>query len=128
VAVDATGCPVIAEIADRMALEGVEFKLNSAELTASSTTTLDKVVEALQAYPNDTIEVAGYTDSSGNDEYNRELSQRRAESVRQYLIMKGIAPSRITAVGYGEENPIADNATREGRARNRRVEIVRTNP
>jgi outer membrane protein OmpA-like peptidoglycan-associated protein len=70
--------------------------------------------------------VGGYTDSSGSAELNRDISRQRAESVRQYLLMRGIDESRVTAVGYGEDYPIADNATAEGRAANRRVEIKRT--
>jgi outer membrane protein OmpA-like peptidoglycan-associated protein len=70
------------------------------------------------------IEVAGHTDSRGSDAYNIKLSQRRAEAVRDYLISKGIAADRLSAKGYGESQPVADNATDEGRFKNRRVELV----
>ena len=69
------------------------------------------------------VEVAGHTDWEGDDVYNMDLSQRRVDSVRQWLIGKGVAPERLTAKGYGESKPIASNATEEGRAENRRVEF-----
>jgi len=69
--------------------------------------------------------VAGHTDSSGNDMLNMELSQSRAESVVEYLVSAGIARERMKAKGYGESRPVADNATAEGRAKNRRVELKR---
>jgi OmpA-OmpF porin, OOP family len=66
----------------------------------------------------------GYTDSIGSDAYNEKLSQRRAEAVKQYLVQKGVDPSRIAVRGLGKTNPVATNATAEGRAENRRVEII----
>jgi len=126
VAVDANGCPIAEEIVATVVLEGVTFKTGSAELTPESAARLDKTVESAKAYPEITIEVGGHTDSQGAAEANQKLSQERAESVRNYLIVKGIAAERITAVGYGEDYPIADNATAAGRAANRRVEIKRT--
>jgi OOP family OmpA-OmpF porin len=71
------------------------------------------------------VEVAGHTDSRGNDSYNLKLSQRRAESVRDYLISMGIESSRLTARGYGESQPVATNSTEGGRAQNRRVVLRR---
>ena len=81
---------------------------------------------SLHAWPEATIEIQGHTDSSGSADLNRALSMLRAEAVREYLIGKGIDPARMTAVGYGEDLPIGDNATAEGRAMNRRVELIRT--
>ncbi len=130
VKVDATGCPVAemkTEVGGVLILEGVNFATGSAELTPTSSVTLDKVAESLNAWPDVTIEVGGHTDSSGNDAANKKLSQDRADAVRQYLIGKGVAGTRITAVGYGEEKPIADNATKDGKAKNRRVELTRKN-
>jgi outer membrane protein OmpA-like peptidoglycan-associated protein len=124
--VDAQGCPIVEEIREDLVLEGVTFKLGSADLTDESAAVLDEVAESLKAWPEVSIEIGGYTDSSGPAELNRDLSQQRADSVRNYLVSQGVAPSRITAVGYGEDNPIASNATSEGRAMNRRVEIKRT--
>ncbi len=86
---------------------------------------LDSVAKALtEQDPNSTIVVEGYTDSQGGASYNQELSQRRAGSVREYLISHGLAADRVTAQGFGPNSPIADNASPEGRANNRRVEIV----
>lgn len=127
VKVDANGCPVVAEIKQSLVLEGVSFALNSAELTPESFAVLDKVVESLQAYPEVRIEVQGHTDSTGSAAYNLDISSRRAAAVKTYLEIHGIAPDRLTAVGYGEDLPIADNSTREGRALNRRVELARIN-
>ena len=73
-----------------------------------------------------TIEIGGHTDSKGSNRYNQKLSQQRVEAVRSYLVNKGVDPSRMTAVGYGEEMPIDTNRTAEGRANNRRVEFIRT--
>ena len=73
------------------------------------------------------VEIAGHTDSVGTDEYNMGLSLRRAESVRNYLVDKGIPADRLTIRGYGESQPVADNATAEGRFQNRRVELIRQN-
>jgi OOP family OmpA-OmpF porin len=73
--------------------------------------------------PEVTVEIAGHTDSVGNATYNRELSERRANSVRKFFLDNGVAASRLKAVGYGEQQPIADNLTEAGRARNRRVEL-----
>ncbi|MGO8992141.1 MAG: OmpA family protein [Polyangiaceae bacterium] len=88
---------------------------------------LDSVAKALtEQDPNSTIVVEGYTDSQGGASYNQELSQRRAASVRQYLISHGLAADRVTAQGFGLNSPIADNSSPEGRANNRRVEIVVT--
>ncbi len=109
-----------------LVLEGVNFKTGSAELTPESNALLDRVARSLLANPEVTVEVRGHTDSVGAAEANRSLSQRRAVSVRDYLVAQGVTPQRLTAVGYGEDRPIADNASAEGRARNRRVELHRT--
>ncbi len=127
VEVDADGCPVAAEIREDLVLEGVNFKLGSAELTPESADQLDEVAESLRAWPEVRVEVAGYTDSSGPDELNRRLSQERADSVRNYLVARGIDPDRVVANGYGEQDPVASNETSEGRAQNRRVELRRLN-
>ena len=105
----------------------MNFKTGSAELDPASTAVLDGVAESLQAWPDVKIEVGGHTDSVGSAAKNRTLSQARADTVRNYLIGKGIAADRITAKGYGPDKPIADNATADGKAKNRRVEITRTN-
>jgi OOP family OmpA-OmpF porin len=78
----------------------------------------------MEAYPNLKIEVNGYTDALGSESGNLKLSQKRAKSVRDYLTSKGVAIDRIKAQGFGEQNPVADNGTPEGRQKNRRIEIV----
>lgn len=118
--VDSDGCAIAEQT---ITLEDIHFEFNSAKLTPAATTSLNKVVKALSSQPDSRVEVAGHTDSRGNDAYNLRLSDRRAKSVRQYLIDRGIAASRITAKGYGEQQPVADNATDAGRAKNRRVEL-----
>ncbi len=124
--VDAAGCPLVAELKEDVVLEGVTFASGNAELKASSFEILDKVVESMLAWPDVTFEIQGHTDNTGSKSLNRRLSQDRAESVMAYLKMKGVAARRMTAVGYGEDTPAATNATSEGRAINRRVELVRT--
>ena len=85
--------------------------------------TNEVIAQSLNNYPETRIQVNGYTDSTGNDAHNQELSQRRANSVAQYLISQGVSSSRIVANGFGSSNPIASNATPEGRQANRRVEV-----
>lgn len=125
--VDNVGCPVAYKIEKELVLVGVTFAVNSAALTSSDKKELDKVVESLKALPHVKLEVAGYTDISGNREKNIDLSRRRAESVRDYFIEKGISPDRLVAKGYGPDNPRYDNSTAEGRKKNRRVELHRLN-
>ena len=119
--VDRKGCPVTSGFV----LKGVNFKSDSAKLTNPSKKILDEVAATLAAANNDgiTVEVSGHTDSQGNDDYNLKLSEQRAESVRQYLIGKGINATRLRAAGYGETQPLADNDTQDGRLENRRVEF-----
>ena len=103
----------------------VLFASNKSELLPSAQRKLGDVANALsQQDPKSTMVVEGHADSQGADEFNQTLSQKRAESVRAYLITKGISAERLTAQGFGETRPIADNASAEGRANNRRVEIV----
>jgi outer membrane protein OmpA-like peptidoglycan-associated protein len=108
---------------ENMTLKGVNFKTGSAELTAASLPLLNDAAGALKRHPDITIEVGGHTDSVGGAKTNKELSQKRAASVMEYLISKGIDSDKITAKGYGEEVPIANNRTENGRASNRRVEL-----
>lgn len=102
----------------------VLFELDQSKLMTIAETRLDQVAEVLLAERNAEIVVHGHTDSQGKEGYNKELSQRRAESVANYLVTKGIAQDRIKAVGKGESEPVASNKTPEGRANNRRVEII----
>lgn len=104
-------------------LEGVNFASGSADLLPESIDVLLELAFTLQENPERRIEVRGHTDSTGSPAVNLDLSQRRAQAVRDALIDMGIDPGRITAVGYGQDFPIADNSTRAGRAKNRRVEV-----
>ena len=100
------------------------FALNSTTLKPESAAKLDNLVAFLNEYPQANVDVIGYTDTSGPAAYNQKVSEKRAESVANALVEKGIDASRIHARGEGENNPIASNETREGREQNRRVEIV----
>jgi OOP family OmpA-OmpF porin len=104
----------------------VQFELNSAELTAAGKATLDEMAGNLARLKFISGTVTGHTDSTGTDAYNQSLSERRAQTVARYLEGKGIAAGRLSASGAGESKPIADNATSEGRAKNRRVVLRRT--
>jgi len=124
--VDASGCPVVFEEGKReLVLEGVHFETAQATLLPESQTILDRVAASLAAYPDLKVEVAGYTDSRGSRAVNVRLSQARAQTVVDYLVGKGLAAGRLMAKGYGPDKPIGDNATEEGRARNRRVELLK---
>ena len=107
-----------------MILKKVYFKTASAKILKKSYPLLDVVVTTLKNNPDIKVVVEGHTDDRGSAEYNKKLSQRRAESVMKYLIKKGISEDRLFAKGYGEEKPIASNKTKEGREKNRRVEFT----
>jgi outer membrane protein OmpA-like peptidoglycan-associated protein len=102
---------------------GVKFATNQSSLNASSQATLDKLLNVMNEYQGTEVLVAGHTDSQGADDYNLELSRKRATSVRDYLSTHGIAGDRIAMTYSGETSPKATNETAEGRAQNRRVEI-----
>jgi hypothetical protein len=85
---------------------------------------LAKVSGILLAYPNLKVQVEGYTDNIGTDEYSQKLSEQRADAVREFLVAQSVADANITAQGYGKSDPIADNSSNSGRAQNRRVELV----
>lgn len=112
----------------RAELVGVTFKVGSAELVPSSLKTLNASIEGLKRNAKAKVEIEGHTSSDGSDELNQKLSEDRANSVRNYMISKGIAADRVTAVGYGPTRPKADNATESGRKANRRIEIKVLNP
>ncbi|WP_300272329.1 OmpA family protein [Halomonas sp.] len=102
----------------------VTFAFDSAELRPGAEYELNEVAATLNNNPEVRVTIAGHTDSIGSNEYNLGLSERRAESVRDYLVSQGVADGRMRTVGYGEERPVATNETDEGRAMNRRVEIM----
>lgn len=99
------------------------FDTDSAALRSASRATLQQVAQNVAQYPDEVVDVEGHTDSTGSDDHNMALSQRRADSVRGYLVDQGIPASRVTARGYGESSPKSTNDTPEGRQLNRRVEI-----
>jgi outer membrane protein OmpA-like peptidoglycan-associated protein len=107
-----------------MNLSDVLFDFNKYTLKPEAREKLAKVSGILLAYPDLKVQVEGYTDNIGTDEYNQELSEKRADSVRDYLVSQNVPGNNITAQGYGKRDPIADNATSSGRAQNRRVELV----
>lgn len=117
--VDDKGC----EIAGVIALKGVNFPTNSAKLTPDSLAVLDEAAATLAKHSDIKAEVAGHTDNRGVAAKNKKLSQQRAEAVMHYLVSKGVNAANLTAKGYGQEDPVADNKTEEGRAANRRVEL-----
>ena len=104
----------------------ITFKTDSADLNSSFFSVLDSVSLVLKEYEKTIVEVAGHTDSTGTDQYNQALSQRRAQTVATYLTGKGILDQRIITVGAGEGHPVASNDTPEGRQLNRRVELTLT--
>ena len=105
-------------------LGDVLFAFNKADLSAQAAPRLDKLANFLKQFPERKLLIEGYTDSVGSDSYNQELSERRAQAVRDALVQRGVDTSRITARGYGKSYPVAENGSPEGRAMNRRVEIV----
>jgi outer membrane protein OmpA-like peptidoglycan-associated protein len=100
------------------------FGFDSVEVTREAQAVLDEQVVGLEKDPKLRLVITGHTDSIGAEEYNQGLSERRAEAAKGYLVSKGVASGRLKALGYGETHPIATNATREGRAQNRRVELI----
>jgi len=111
-----------------LTLGDVLFDVDEATLKAGATQSLARLVRFLKEYPDRQVLVEGHTDSTGTEQYNLGLSQRRADSVVQFLTLNGVAPERAIATGYGKAYPVASNETAEGRQRNRRVEIVILDP
>jgi outer membrane protein OmpA-like peptidoglycan-associated protein len=103
--------------------DGVTFDVGSATLKPQFRDTLDKIAASMKLYPDSLIDVYGHTDSTGSDAFNQNLSETRARTVADYLSMRGVASARIRSHGFGETMPVATNATDDGRAKNRRVEI-----
>ncbi len=116
VAVDKHGCPIIINL-------NINFDFDSAKIKPEFLPKIKEVVEFLKANPAYKAEIQGHTDSIGSAAYNKKLSLKRAKAVYEVMVKMGIDPNRLTYAGYGEERPIADNSTREGRAKNRRVEV-----
>lgn len=137
VGVDASGCPLpppppprktaalFTETKKTLVLEGVTFETASAKLTPDSQRILDRVAESLVEWTEIRVEVGGHTDDRGAAAFNQKLSESRANAVRDYLASRGVDRSRMTAKGFGEASPVADNKTEAGRKQNRRVELTR---
>lgn len=120
------GCPEV-KAEDKkevdIAAQGIFFETNSAVIKSASFKNLDKIVEILNLKPTYKVDIEGHTDNSGSSESNLVLSQQRADACKQYLKDKGISDARINSKGYGDTRPTSDNATAEGRAKNRRTEF-----
>ena len=123
---DSDGCPDEIPVEVKKftgSIKGINFTSGRSAIQPSSFAVLDAAVKVLKEYPDLKVEIGGHTDSSGSAKGNQRLSQKRAESVQVYLIEHGIDADRLTAVGYGESDPVASNRTRAGRAENRRIEF-----
>ena len=112
--VDARGCWVI---------EGLQFETGKSTIKRNSYQEMENVLVVMKANPDVKLEIQGYTDNKGSAEKNKELSEKRAHAVMRYFLSKGIKKNRLTAKGFGIENPVASNDTPEGCAKNRRVEL-----
>ena len=137
VKVDKDGCPppVVEEVKPQPRVEKeiiekgrttlkVLFDTNKSVIKKGYFADADALADVMKQYPDLNVTIEGHTDNVGKDAYNKKLSQRRADAVKAYLVKKGIDANRLTAIGYGEERPIADNATKAGKAENRRVEAA----
>lgn len=109
-------------------LGDVLFETGRSELRGNSTANLSKLTAFLQRYPDRSVTIEGHTDSTGSDDSNMSLSQRRADAVRNYLLTQGVTSSRLSAYGKGESSPVGSNDSTSGRQLNRRVEVIITNP
>lgn len=107
-------------------IEGVNFKTDKADLTEGAQLILDEVVTTLKEFPEVTLDIQGHTDSDASDAYNIDLSRRRATSVKNYLVEHGIDANRLTTSWYGERRPLVPNTTPANKAKNRRIEFIRT--
>jgi len=122
--VDSTGCTImVIEKGAKLVLDGIVFKTGSAVIAPVSAPLLARAAVALSKAPTVTVEIAGFTDNKGKEATNKKLSQKRAESVKAYLVKLGAKAKQLTAVGYGSAQPAADNKTEAGRAQNRRIEF-----
>src|SRR5512134_2472377 len=110
-------------VEERIVLRGVNFDFDKSDIRPDAAVILDEAASILNANPGRSVSVAGHTDSVGTDAYNQGLSERRAASVKDYLVGQGVDASRLSTSGFGESNPIASNDTADGRALNRRVEL-----
>jgi OOP family OmpA-OmpF porin len=128
--VEPIGCPsnplVVVTDCEVKITQQIHFEFNKDKIRPESFPVLDAVVEVLNKNPDIKLEVQGHTDNKGGAAYNKNLSNRRAASVKTYLVTHGITPARLTSLGYGFDRPIVDNSTEQNRALNRRVQFIRT--
>jgi len=115
--------PETSPVKEKIVLRGVNFDFDSAQVRGDAAVILDEAVEILQRNPERQVVIEGHTDWTGPEEYNQQLSENRAEAVKSYMVENGVEEERLSVVGYGETQPVAPNDTRDGRARNRRVEM-----
>ncbi len=121
--VDARNTQIFLQTLSRIDLSAVSFQAGSTSIAGGSTESLDQVAKLLQDNPDKRIRIEGHTDDTGPASVNLRLSQERAQAVARYLESRNVSPAQLIAKGYGSSQPIADNATESGRARNRRIEI-----
>ena len=120
------GCPELKREVKTLlekAMQGIEFETGKSTILPSSYPLLDQIAQTFIDNPSYIIEVQGHTDNVGDPESNMKLSQDRADAVLLYLVKKGVSSDRLTSVGYGQEQPIADNSTKAGKQKNRRVQF-----
>jgi OOP family OmpA-OmpF porin len=122
ITVDDRGCPVKDEVV--LTVDRLGFAFDSAALDADSRAALDAAVAVIKSHSAVKLDVVGYTDSTGPEAYNQKLSERRAQAAVDYLVSRGVDADMLRAVGRGEADPVASNDSKDGRARNRRVELV----
>ena len=120
------GCPEVKREVRQLlekAMQGIEFEAGKATIKAKSFPLLDEIAAIFIENSDYIIEVQGHTDNTGKAEMNKTISEKRAQAVKDYMVKKGVDASRMTAIGYGQDQPIADNNTKAGRQKNRRVEF-----
>jgi outer membrane protein OmpA-like peptidoglycan-associated protein len=115
--------PPVEPVKEKIVLRGVNFDFDRAEIRGDASVILDEAVEILKRNPDRQVVIEGHTDWTGPEEYNQQLSQSRAEAVKKYMVENGVEEARLSTAGFGETQPIAPNDTRDGRDRNRRVEM-----
>jgi outer membrane protein OmpA-like peptidoglycan-associated protein len=121
------GCPIVKEAVKKVfekALQGIQFETGKATIKPTSFPILEQIVTIMKENPDYLLVINGHTDNVGNPELNQILSEKRANSVQNYLIKGGISPFRLTAKGYGDTQPVVENTTKENKAKNRRVEFI----
>ncbi len=114
------------KVGESIVLEGIVFATDKAAISPESEATLERALNALNLHPEVAVEIRGYTDNTGSRKTNIRLSQARADAVKNWLVARGISSDRVTTKGYGPDDPIAPNTTKEGRQKNRRIEFFRT--